>query len=303
MTGVRDIAAVGPFARDRRTGRRVGAPYASELVWAVAFILPYAAVFAGFGLYPIAYGLWIGKDPALYAELFANAHFFEVALNTAIFAGFGANAMMVLALLLSGFFMQRRRWIKALLVLCLLPWALPAIPAYVSFHWMLLGEYGLLNSLARELFGLQWPVWFNERWTALAADIVAYMWKWLPFWILIFLAGRMAIPPDLYEAADIDGADGPRRFFHVTLPLLANLYLICTALCAIWIVGDFSAAKLVSVGSPGMSSEVLASLSVRYAFVSSRPGLGVAAALSTLLVLVPLVVLLMRRIEARRLQL
>ena len=64
----------------------------------------------------------------------------------------------------------------------------------------------------------------------MAANIVSYIWKWMPFWTLIFLAGRMAIPQDIYEAAEIDGASGYRRLIYVTFPLLANVYLICTLL-------------------------------------------------------------------------
>src|SRR5262245_61067345 len=59
-----------------------------------------------------------------------------------LFVGLGVNVKMFLALLLSGFFMRRRRWIKALLVIYILPWALPAVPAFLSFHWMLIGEQG-----------------------------------------------------------------------------------------------------------------------------------------------------------------
>ncbi len=61
-------------------------------------------------------------------------------------------------------------------------------------------------------------------------NIGAYIWKTLPFWTVILLAGRMAIPQELYEAAAVDGATGLRRFAHVTLPLMANLYLVCTLL-------------------------------------------------------------------------
>ena len=64
----------------------------------------------------------------------------------------------------------------------------------------------------------------------MAANIVAYIWKWMPFWTLIFLAARMAIPQDIYDAAEIDGASGYRRLIYVTFPLLANVYLICTLL-------------------------------------------------------------------------
>ena len=66
-------------------------------------------------------------------------------VNTAVYVGLGVNVQMFLALLLSGFFMRRRWWIKALLPVFMLPWALPAIPAFVSFHWMLIGEEGFVE--------------------------------------------------------------------------------------------------------------------------------------------------------------
>src|SRR5580658_6769182 len=80
----------------------------SELAWAIAFVVPYAFVFVAFALYPIAYGLWMGRDPALYAELLADPHYAHAAVNTALFAGFGTNVMMFAAFLLSGFFARQR---------------------------------------------------------------------------------------------------------------------------------------------------------------------------------------------------
>ena len=135
---------------------------------------------------------------------------------------------------------------------------------------MLIGEQGLLDSILRELFGIDGPIWFNHRWLALASNIVAYIWKWMPLWTVIFLAGRMAIPREIYEAADVDGATGTRRFVHVTFPLLANVYLVCTLLSTIWTLGDFNGAYLVSGGAPAMSTDVLATFGIRYAF-DARP--------------------------------
>ncbi len=221
MSSATGLLATRPVAiRPRRPSRWHSQLHGSELAWAIAFVVPYAGVIVAFAVYPIAYALWMGDDVSLYAELFADPHYAEAALNTALFAGFAANTMMAAALLLSGFFMRRRWWIRALLVVCMLPWALPAIPAYVSFHWMLIGEYGFIDSaLNGSCSGSRGREWFNDRWLALGSNGVAYIWKWLPFWTLIFLAGRMAIPRDLYEAADIDGATGFRRFLHITAPL------------------------------------------------------------------------------------
>ena len=109
----------------------------------------------------------------------------------------------------------------------------------------------------------------------------------MPFWTVIFLAGRMTIPRDIYDAAEVDGATGFRRFVHVTFPLLANLYLICTLLSALWALGDFTTVYLVS-GGGRWSTEVLATLGFHYAFDIAKPALGVAAVMSALPVLIPI---------------
>jgi len=292
-----------PVARAPWRALRLGLRHGSERGWALAFLVPYAAVFVAFVLYPVANALWMGRSPTLYAELIDDPHYLRTVVNTALFTGVGVNLMMFAALLLSGLFMRRRWWIRATLVVFILPWALPAIPAFLSFHWMLIGEQGLLNSLLSELFAIEGPIWFNDRWLALGADIVAYVWKWLPFWTVILLAGRMAIPQELEDAAAVDGATGVRRFVHLTVPLLANLYLVCTLLATIWTVADFATVFYVSGGAPAQSTDVLAVIGVRYAFDIARPPLGVAAALSALPVLIPLVVVLMRRLQTRGVQL
>lgn len=278
--------------------------HGSDLSWAIVFLLPYAAVFAGFVIYPMAYGLWMGSDPALYAALFADPRYFRAALNTVVFVALAVNVQMFLALLLSGFFARRRRWIKALLVLYLLPWTLPAVPAFLSFHWMLAADrQGLIDRLLQVLFGIEGPVWLTQGWLALACDIAADIWKWLPLWTLIFLGGRTAIPQELYEAADVDGASPYRRFIHLTLPLLANLYLVSTLIATIWSFGDYAPVLFVSGGTPAFASEVLSTLGLRYALDFASPPLGVAAGLTVLPLLIPITILLMRRLQQKTVQL
>jgi multiple sugar transport system permease protein len=260
-------------------------------------------VFVAFVVYPIAYGLWMASDPALYGDLIADPLYARTVVNTALYVGLGVNVMMFLALLLSGFFMRRRWWIKALLPVFILPWALPAIPAFVSFHWMLIGEEGLVDSALSALLGIHGPLWFTDRGLALAWDIVAYIWKWMPFWTLTFFAGRMAIPQDIYEAADVDGAGSFRRFVHVIFPLLGNLYLVCTLLSTLWTIGDFTTVYLVSEGAPSYSTNVLATLGFHYAFDAAQPSLGIAAVMSALPVLIPIAIILMRTLQTREVQL
>jgi multiple sugar transport system permease protein len=161
----------------------------------------------------------------------------------------------------------------------------------------------LVNGVMSALFGIDGPIWFNDRWLALGANIIAYVWKWMPFWTVIFLAARMRIPGEIYDSAEVDGATGIRRFVHVTFPLLANLYLLCTLLSTLWIVGDFTTVYLVSGGGPAGFTNVLATLGFHYAFDTSKPALGVAAAMSALPVLIPIAIVLMRRLQASEVEL
>jgi len=305
MSTTQQVLTIRPpmtVARRTRAAWR-GGLQGSELAWAFAFAVPYAVVFFAFVVYPIVYGLWLGSNPALYAELAADPHYVGSIVNTLLYVGIGVNLKMFLAFLLSGFFMRKRRWIKALLVVFILPWAVPALPAYMSIHWMLNGQWGFLNSALWLLFGIDGPFWLNSHWLGLGANIASYIWKNMPFWTVIFLAGRMAIPQELYEAADIDGATGFRRFRHVTIPLLANLYFVSTLLSTVWSLGDFNAVFFVSGGGPAMSTEVLATLGIRYAFTLADPRLGVAAVMSALPLLIPIVMLLMRKLRRTEVQL
>jgi multiple sugar transport system permease protein len=289
--------------RRRRSRLRPSGPHGSETGWAIAFLVPYAGVLLAFAVYPTLYGLWLGRDPAAYLDLFADPRYRVTIFNTLVMVGVGVNLQMFLGLLLSGFFVQPGRWIKALLVLFLLPWALPALPAFLSLHWMLIGYGGFLNTALEYLFGVDGPIWFNSYWLALGANTLAYVWKWMPFWTLVFVAGRLAIPAEIYDAAAVDGATGLSRFCLVTFPLLANLYLICTLLSTLWTVGDFTTAFFVSGGAPALLTETLATYGFRMAFTRGYPDLGVASAISALPLLIPVAILLIRRLQQGEVQL
>src|SRR3981189_396691 len=123
------VSAKGPAPRPAFSGRHhlLG----SDFVWAIAFVLPYAAVFLAFAVYPIGYALWMGSQPSLYADLIDDPIYLTTVVNTLLFVGVGVNLKMFLALLLSGFFLRPRWWIRAFLVIYLLPWPRPPAPAFI----------------------------------------------------------------------------------------------------------------------------------------------------------------------------
>jgi multiple sugar transport system permease protein len=303
MSTSQDAVAIRPAIGNRPPPPAwTGLMHGSELTWAVAFVVPYLAVLLAFAAYPIAYGFWMASDPSLYVELLHSDEFAEAALTTLLYVGIGANLNMFLALLLSGFFMQRSWWVKALLVVSMMPWALPSQVAFISWHWMLIYP-GFVDSLSWHILGVDGPDWFNNYWSAVGCNIVAYTWKTVPFWTLIMYAGRSAIPQDMYDAADVDGATGLQRFTQLIVPLLANLYFVCTLLSTIWMIGDFNTVEMVSSGAPHGSSDVLATLGVDTLFDQGQPALGVATVMSVLPLLIPLGVLLIRRLQNREVQL
>src|SRR6476469_377541 len=130
-TTVLDVGSSSP--RKRRSLWRYwrGSLKGSEFTWAVAFSLPYIAVFLGFVAYPVFYGLWMGSDLALYSEVFSDVIYQDTVVNTLVFVVLGVNLKLFLALLLSGVFM-RPGWVnKVMLMLFVLPWALPQLPAFI----------------------------------------------------------------------------------------------------------------------------------------------------------------------------
>jgi multiple sugar transport system permease protein len=299
MSVTQQTLAVGRGLTVARVRRHawLGGVHGADYVWAIAFALPYIALFLFFVVYPIAFGIWMGSDLSLYQQLFTDPRYLTTVVNTVLYVVIGVNLKMFLAFLLSGFFMRKGWWTKALLVIFILPWATPALPAYMSIHWFVNGQWGMLNNALYMLFGIDGPVYLNERWMGLACNIGAYIWKTLPFWTVILLAGRMAVPTELYEAAAVDGATRLHRFAHVTVPLMANMYLVCVLLDMVFALGDFNSTFFVSGGGPAMTTEVLATLGIRYAFTTALPRLGVACVMSALPVLIPLVIILMRRLR------
>ena len=267
-----------------------------EATWGIVLVIPYVVFFLVFVVWPVVYGVWLGSDAAAYRRLFADPIFSRTAFNTFVFLAVGINVKLFLALLLSGFFAQTRPWIRWLSVIFILPWAVPSIPTLFSFRWMLNSEWGMINGILWDLFTIEGPWWLVDPQLAFGSVIFVHVWKYLPFWTLILLAGRMAIPTDLYEAARIDGATPLQMFTNVTWPYLKNLYITSTLLSTIWSLGDFNSVYLLTGGGPAELTHVLATLGIRYAFNLHEIGVGVACVMVAVPLLVPLVIVLVRRL-------
>ena len=265
-------------------------------LWGRILVLPYLAVFLVFVLYPVCYGLWLARDPGNYVKLAADPIFFRTAVNTVIFLVIGVNLKMVVALGLSGFFVTSRWWIKALSVLFILPWAVPSIPTILSVRFMLNPEWGVINTTIFKLTGLDGPNWLNDPTLALSFSMLMHIWKSLPFWTLILIAGRLAIPSEQYEAASVDGATRWQKFRFITWPSMKGLFFTSTILSMIWTLGDFNSVYLLTGGGPADLTHVLATLGIRYLRLDQIE-LAMASIVVALPFVLPLVFVMMNRLS------
>jgi multiple sugar transport system permease protein len=264
--------------------------------WGRVLVLPYLLVFVVFVLYPVGYGLWLARHPASYVRLFDDPIFLRTAVNTIVFLVVAINIKMGLALALSGFFVVSRWWIKALSLLFILPWAVPSIPTILSVRFMLNPEWGVINSTIFRLTGLDGPNWLNDPTLALGFSMLMHVWKSLPFWTLILIAGRLSIPSEQYEAASVDGASAWQKFRFITWPSMRTLYLTATILSMIWTLGDFNSVYLLTGGGPADLTHVLATLGIRYLRLD-QVDLAMAAIVVALPLVLPLVFFMMKRLS------
>jgi multiple sugar transport system permease protein len=264
--------------------------------WGRVLVVPYIVIFVVFVLYPVGYGLWLARNPASYVKLFEDPVFFRSLINTIVFLGVAVNLKMVIALGLSGFFVQTRWWIKITALVFILPWAVPSIPTILSVRFMLNPEWGVINTTIFKLTGADGPNWLNDPTLALTLSMLMHIWKSLPFWTLIFVAGRLAIPSEQYEAASVDGATRWQKFRFITWPSMASLYLTSTILSMIWTLGDFNSVYLLTGGGPADLTHVLATLGIRYLRLDQLE-LAMASIVVALPLVLPLVWVMMKRLS------
>jgi arabinogalactan oligomer/maltooligosaccharide transport system permease protein len=154
-------------------------------------------------------------------------------------------------------------------VLLILPWAVPAF--VVAFAWKFLfnEKFGLFNALLRT-FGLDPVEWFAHQSTSLFTAIVTNIWLGVPFMMVALLGGMQAIPLELYEAAEMDGATPWQRFVNVTLPGLRPVSMTVILLGTIWTFNMFPVIFLVTAGQPAGQTEILVTGAYRAAFEGLR---------------------------------
>ncbi|MFB6265178.1 MAG: carbohydrate ABC transporter permease, partial [Bradymonadaceae bacterium] len=181
----------------------------------------------------------------------------------------------------------RKPWVRmkgVYRVLLIVPWAVPNYITALIWKGMFHTQFGAINGLL-EFLGLEPIPWFSNFWTAFAANVTTNTWLGFPFMMVVSLGALQAIPPELEEAARMDGAGWWTRFVHVVWPQIKPALVPAVILGSVWTFNMFNIIYLVSGGAPGGSTEILISEAYKWAF-ARQAQYGYAAAYATLIFMV-----------------
>lgn len=166
--------------------------------------------------------------------------------------------------------------------LILIPWVTPSVITALMWRWMYDGNYGVINQLLVQARLIERFIpWLANSSTALLAIIIALIWQGFPFFAIMLLAGLQAIPQELYEASEIDGASPWQIFLRITLPLLRPVIFTTILLRTIWVANSLDVIIIMTGGGPGYSTYTLPV----YSYVKAYKGMdfGYSSALAVLL--------------------
>jgi len=192
---------------------------------------------------------------------------FVTALVNSVIVTFGTLALLlVLATLESELLARAFRGKRLVQTLLILPWAMPASLAAISWLWLLDSQFSPLDWIFRQagilgpggLFGPARHFYYLGRTDlAIASVVVINVWRMLPLATLIVLAGRLSIPRDLFDQAAIDGAGFFRTLFRITVPALMPVLLVAVLFTGLLVFGDMAVVALTTHGGPGHSSQII----------------------------------------------
>lgn len=211
-------------------------------------------------VYPFFFAVWISftnREIGTEGQFVGLANFIYLSrlpsfqktiVNTVVLVGCVQTLKLVIgmgvALLLNQAIRGRHVWRG----LILLPWAMPAFVAYLTWKLMYIPQGGAFNVIAVGLgFG---NIDFLSRELAMPSVILATFWRGFPFWVISFLAAMQSVPQELYEAAAIDGASPWQRFRHITIPGIRHVVLVVVLLSTIWTTNGFENIWLITQGGP-----------------------------------------------------
>jgi ABC-type sugar transport system permease subunit len=270
----------------------------------LTLVMPSLIIVFGFLVFPLVYSLVLSlmnydlarpKENAFiglrnYLNLTHDRYFLNAVVRTLIFSFSSVALEVVLGVAIALVMNQEFKGRGILRALIIIPWALPSIVNASMWSWILNANYGALNALLTQAGILSaYKPWIAEPVWAMVMLIVANVWKETPFTVILVLAALQGVPPQLREAAVVDGAGAWRRFVNVVLPMILQIIMICGLLQLIWsLLHTFELVLVVTRGGPFNSTDIIPMRIYWQTFKALRFGYGAAMAyIAALALLVP----------------
>jgi multiple sugar transport system permease protein len=264
-----------------------------ERVLGPLFVSPALLLLVLLVAYPFAMALYLSVSNAFigrpshlvglrnFVALWDTDAFRQTFRNSFVFTGSAVALKLVLGIALA-LLLNQQLWFKRLIRgAVLLPWVIPTALSTLGWWWMFNSLYSVVNwtGIAVGLLDPPGPNWLGQRYYAMAAVVIVNVWRGLPFFAITILAGLVAIPRELYEAAETDGAGPVARFWYVTLPLLRPVLAIVVLFSTIFTFSDFNIVYVLTHGGPINSTHLFATLARQVGLDTGRIGEGAAISL------------------------
>lgn len=264
------------------------------------WLFPASALMIVFGIYPLVYAIWLSlhkRNPVLRKNIFDPAYNWLKAFGdervwhaistTFFYTGMALGIELILGLLIALLLDTDRKGYGLLRALMTLPLVVPPAVTAMMFLLMLDGSFGVLS---RSLYSLgllspQYPILANAS-TALGGVLLADVWQWTPFMVLIMLAGLRSLPKEPFEAAAIDGASAFQAFYRLTLPMMSRVIAIAVLIRGIDLFRIFDYVKVMTDSGPGTATETLTSYAGRIYFNGDFPYASTLAIITLILVII-----------------
>jgi len=236
---------------------------------------------------------------ANYTRAFADQVFWISVGNSLLWVGLAVALQFLLGFVTALLLHRSFWWRDAARALVVVPWALPSVIIGLMWTWMYDFNLGVMNDALVRLGVIAKPIaWLADPDLALYAVILTLTWQGFPFFAVVLLAGLQAIPAELYEAAEVDGASAWQRLLYITIPSLAGVMATALLLRTIWVANSLDVILVMTGGGPGLGTHTLP----LYAFLRAYSGMefGYGAALAVLLTLALLGVVVAYVVRAAR---
>jgi multiple sugar transport system permease protein len=237
-----------------------------------------------------------------FRALFDNPAVTTSWVNTAVYVAIGVVASVVLGTAIAVALRRRFRFRGIMLALVILPWALPSVVEAVIWSWIYNPTFGVLNSALRSVHAIGgYHVWLGlDRWLTIALIEIVQVWQITPLSALIIMAALQSIPPDLYEAARVDGASALSSFRRISLPLIRPAVAVAAVEALVLSLNIFDQVYILNGIAPLGSSVMLQTYVTTFEDLNFGGGyaLSLLVTAATALASMAMLALLYRRTEA-----